>query len=132
MARKIYKRMSDRAVVSAETALHPTGVLRSGFTVSEMLEDGERAPFGMMFMDSAIPAVRTLRDAAGQPVTLHDAATGGTLKLNSDLITAIEAEAAKLNMSVHEYVQHVLKYSWSAGHLAGSADPGSPAKTENQ
>lgn len=72
-----------------------------------------------------------LRDAAGVPVTLHDLATGGTMKLNADLITAIEAEAAKLGMSVADYVKHVLKYSWSAANLSGRPDPGNPAQTEN-
>lgn len=71
-----------------------------------------------------------LRDASGQPATLYDQASGATLKLNTDLIAAIEAEAAKLGMSVNEYVQHVLKYSWSAAKLSGNGAAGSPATKE--
>lgn len=73
----------------------------------------------------------SLRDADGQPVTLYDQASGGQMKLNTDLIAAIEAEAAKVGLSVNEYVQHVLKYSWSAAKLAGAQNPGSPAAKEN-
>jgi uncharacterized protein len=69
-----------------------------------------------------------LRDAAGAPTTLYDEQTGGQMKLNEDLIAAIEAEAAKLGMSVNDYVQHVLKYSWAKARLAGSQEPSSPAR----
>lgn len=73
---------------------------------------------------------RSLRDAAGHPVTLCDAATGGTMKLNADLISAIENEADKLSMSVHEYVQNVLKYSWAGAKLSGVHNASSPSTEE--
>lgn len=52
-----------------------------------------------------------LRDAAGTPITLYDRATGGRMKLTSDHIAAIEAEAAKAGMGVPAYVSDVLRYS---------------------
>ena len=56
-------------------------------------------------------AGHSLRDAAGCPVTLRDAATGGVLKLNDDLIAAIETAASAAGMSAQDYVHQVLRYS---------------------
>lgn len=63
---------------------------------------------------------KTLRDAAGLPVTLTDVDTGQTLKLNADLIAAIEAEATRVGLSVDRYVREVLRYSTAGAALAGN------------
>ena len=126
---KIYTRIRDKTVVPESEAMNG-GFLRDGYRSSAMLMPGERATFSMAFCDSAPAKPVALRDAAGQPVTLHDNVSGGTMKLNADLITAIENEAAKLGMSVHDYVQHVLKYSFSAAKLSGSGNADQPARKE--
>ena len=131
MAKTIYTRVRDNVVVSEAEAMG-AGFLRDGYRSSDMMMPGERVSFAMAFCDGASSKPMSLRDTAGQPVTLYDEATGGTMKLNTDLIAAIETEAAKLNMSVNDYVQHVLKYSWSAAKLSGAPNAGSPAEREMQ
>lgn len=112
-----YIRVSDGAAVAQSVACDERGVLRDGF----------RATFSAMFMDGITRSI-TLRDAAGVPVTLYDEATGGTLKLNEDLIRAIEAEAAKLGMTVHDYTKEVLRYSHASAKLSGNPNHSSPAE----
>lgn len=54
-----------------------------------------------------------LRDAAGAPITLYDHSSGSQLKLTSDHIAAIEAEAGKAGLNVDRFVADVLRYSTS-------------------
>jgi len=65
-----------------------------------------------------------LRDAAGLPAMLVDADTGAPIELNEDLIAAIVAEAARVGLSVYEYVKNVLRYQKAAVELgARELDP---------
>jgi hypothetical protein len=130
-------------VAEWQTALENEGIRMAQIALTDederkrkdrMLEDGERVTFSMMFMDSrrvgtpiADGASAFLRDSAGSPITLVDAATGAEMKLNEDLITAIETEAAKASMSVPDYVKHVLKFSYSRAKLSG-LDPERPGE----
>ncbi len=113
MPRKIYTRVSDHAIVPAETALNDFGGLRAGYTATSVLQDGERSSFSMAFMDSAASPARShvLRDAVGAPVTLVDAASGSQMKLTPDHINAIETAASKAGLSVDAYVTDVLRYA---------------------
>ena len=126
-----YIRNRDGAEVP-ETEAMAGGMLRDGYRTTDMLGPGEYARFNVMMVDGGNRVTfrdgsAFLRDSTGTPLVLHDERTGGQMKLNEDLIKAIEAEAGKLGMSVHDYVQHVLKYSWSAAKLSGAPNAGSPA-----
>jgi len=55
---------------------------------------------------------------------LVDADTGAPIELNEDLIAAIVAEAARVGLSVYEYVKNVLRYQKAAVELgARELDP---------
>lgn len=91
----------------------------------KVLKDGEHARFSMMLMDAkSTPASATLFDAAGAPRQLYDANTGAAISINEALVTAIVAEAAKLGMSVADYLKNVVRYAFHAVQIgAGHLDP---------
>lgn len=101
-------RVKDGQTVPDAEAFDERGCLRDGFAIG----------FAHAFRDSA--ARFSLRDAAGQPVKLVDTDTGLPVTINADLITAIESEAAKLNLSVERYLAEVLRYSVAGQALAGN------------
>jgi len=113
-----YIRKRDRALVSMSEAMDGT-VVRDGYGV--LMAKGESMSFSVNMADSAraVNDAAMLFDDAGQPATLYDAQTDQPVKLNADLIAAIQAEAARLGLPVKIYCNQVVGYVEHSTALQG-------------